>query len=94
MPRGSWAAWAAWAAWVALAGRVGAATPWAFRDAGRAGVVQRAGVFQTGSCAAVSGAKVAGITAPEKLHVAPANGRPPVARASESRGNAPRTYRA
>ena len=33
MPRGSWAAWAAW---VALAGRVGAATPWAFRDAGRA----------------------------------------------------------
>ena len=36
MPRGSWAAWAAWAAWVALAGRVGAPTPWAFRDAGRA----------------------------------------------------------
>ena len=33
MPRGSWAAWAAW---VALAGRVGAPTPWAFRDAGRA----------------------------------------------------------
>lgn len=33
MPRGSWAAWAAW---VALPGRVGAATPWAFRDAGRA----------------------------------------------------------
>ena len=36
MPRGSWvawAAWAAWAAWVALAGRVGAATPWAFREA-------------------------------------------------------------
>ena len=33
MPRGSWAAWAAW---MALAGRVGAPTPWAFRDAGRA----------------------------------------------------------
>ena len=33
MPRGSWVAWAAWAAWVVLAGRVGAPTPWAFREA-------------------------------------------------------------
>ena len=86
--------WGSWAAWVALAGRVGAPTPWAFRDAGRAmGSWAKDGRchFKTGLSAAESGANVAGITAPEKLHVAPANGRPPVARASESRGNAPRT---